>query len=171
MPMLDACIPEGALSPEADDKLLARLTDLLLQHEGADPANPAARSNAWVFVHRPAVYAGGSPASEPHYRFVCQVPEGRYNHERRQAVTAAMTQAVADAEAGSRPDLSSRVWVLTAEVPDGTWGALGRVVRLPDIYEHVAGPGTRALAQQRLAARHRNEAAAVIEMAGADLPD
>jgi len=53
MPMLDAYIPEGALSPEAEDKLLARLTDLLLQHEGVDPANQAARALAWVFVHRP----------------------------------------------------------------------------------------------------------------------
>jgi hypothetical protein len=55
MPMLDAYIPEGALSPEAEDKLLARLTDLLLQHEGVDPANPAARALAWVFVHRPGL--------------------------------------------------------------------------------------------------------------------
>jgi len=42
MPMLDAYIPEGALPPEAEDKLLARLTGLLLQHEGVDPANQAA---------------------------------------------------------------------------------------------------------------------------------
>jgi len=75
--MLDAYIPEGALSPEAEDKLLARLTDLLLQHEGVDPANPAARALAWVFVHRPRVYVGGSEA-----------PEGQYDDERRQAVTA-----------------------------------------------------------------------------------
>lgn len=40
--MLDAYIPEGALSAEAEDRLLARLTDLLLQHEGVDPANQAA---------------------------------------------------------------------------------------------------------------------------------
>ena len=38
MPMLDAYILEGALPPEAADKLLARLTGLLLQHEGVDPA-------------------------------------------------------------------------------------------------------------------------------------
>jgi phenylpyruvate tautomerase PptA (4-oxalocrotonate tautomerase family) len=168
MPMLDAYIPEGALSPQAEDKLLARLTDLLLQHEGVDPANPAARALAWVFVHRPAVYVGGSPAAEPRYRFVCQVPEGQYNDKRRQAVTAAMTQAVADAEAGSHPDPSNRVWVFTIEIPDGTWGGFGRVVRLPDIAEHVLGPDMRAPAQQWLAARQRKTAAALIEMAGAD---
>ena len=30
MPMLDAYIPEGALSPEAEDKILARPAGLLL---------------------------------------------------------------------------------------------------------------------------------------------
>ena len=43
MPMVDAYIPQGALPPEAQDKLLARLTDPLLQHEGVDPANQAVR--------------------------------------------------------------------------------------------------------------------------------
>jgi hypothetical protein len=167
--MLDAYIPQGALSPEAEDKLLARLTGLLLQHEGVDPANQAARALAWVFVHRPAVYVGGSPAAEPRYRFVCQVPEGQYNDKRRQAVTAAMTQAVADAEAGSRPDPADRVWVFTLEIPDGTWGGFGRVVRLPDIAEHVLGPEMRVPAREALAARQRRRAAAIIEMAAADV--
>ena len=53
MPMLDAYIPEGALSPAAEERLLAALTDLLIVNEGADPANPMVRSIAWVFVHRP----------------------------------------------------------------------------------------------------------------------
>jgi hypothetical protein len=70
MPMLDAYIPEGALPPEAEDTLLARLTDLLLQHEGVDPVNQAARALAWVFEHRTTVYVGGSAAAEPCYQFV-----------------------------------------------------------------------------------------------------
>jgi phenylpyruvate tautomerase PptA (4-oxalocrotonate tautomerase family) len=168
MPMLDAYIPEGALSPQAEDALLARLTDLLLQHEGVDPANQAARALAWVFVHRPAVYVGGSPAADPRYRLVCQVPEGQYDDKRRQAVTAAMTQAVADAEAGRHPNPADRVWVLTIEIPDGTWGAFGRVFRLPDIAEHVLGPEMRAPAGERLAARQRERATALIEAADAD---
>ena len=42
MPMLDATIPAGALSPHAEEKLLNRLTDMLLEYEGVDPANPIA---------------------------------------------------------------------------------------------------------------------------------
>jgi phenylpyruvate tautomerase PptA (4-oxalocrotonate tautomerase family) len=159
MPMCDAYIPEGALSPSAERRLLGRITDLLLEHEGVRPTNERARALAWVFVHRHEMYVGGEPAQAPHYRFVCQVPEGQYNDERRAAVTAAMTQAVVEAEDGSRPDPEGRVWVFTLEVKDGTWGGLGgRVIRLPDIAEHVLGGKGREAAEQVLAARRRDEA-------------
>ena len=35
--MLDGYIPEGALSPSTERELLAKITDLLLEHEGVDP--------------------------------------------------------------------------------------------------------------------------------------
>lgn len=158
MPMCDAYIPEGALSDGAERELLGRITDLLLEHEGVHPSNARARALAWVFVHRHEMYVGGEPAQAPHYRFVCQVPEGQYNDERRAAVTAAMTQAVVDAEDGSWPDPEGRVWVFTHEVKDGTWGGLGRVIRLPDIYEQVVGEKGRGLAEQVLAERRREQA-------------
>src|SRR5438034_819287 len=98
MPMLDAYIPDGALTPEAERKLLATCTELLLEHEGADPTNERFRSLAWVFVHRHETYVAGAPADAPHYRFVCQVPEGQYDDQRRAAVTKAMTDALVEAE-------------------------------------------------------------------------
>jgi phenylpyruvate tautomerase PptA (4-oxalocrotonate tautomerase family) len=134
MPMLDAHIPAGALAPDAERDLLAKLTDLLIRHEGADPTNETVRSIAWVFLHRPeAVYVGGTPAEAPRYRFVASVPEGQFNAERRQAIVAAITEAVLDAEQGAHPRDPMRVWVFTPEVPDGTWGGAGRVVTLADI--------------------------------------
>ena len=64
MPMLDAYIPTDALTPDAEQQLLADLTDVLLTNEGADPSNPRVRSIAWLFVHRPQqVYVAGAPAS------------------------------------------------------------------------------------------------------------
>jgi phenylpyruvate tautomerase PptA (4-oxalocrotonate tautomerase family) len=159
MPMCDAYIPEGALSPTAERQLLGRITNLLLEHEGVHPTNERARALTWVFVHRHEMYVAGTPAQAPHYRFVCQVPEGQYNDERRAAVTAGMTQAVVEAEAGSWPDPERRVWVFTNEVKDGTWGGLGgRIVRLPDIAELVLGSKGREAAEQVLAARRREEA-------------
>jgi hypothetical protein len=81
----------------------------------------------------------------------------------------AMTQAVADAEGGSHPDPSNRVWVFTIEIPDGTWGGFGLVVLLPDIAELVLGPEMRLPADEWLAARQRKMAAALIDTASADI--
>ncbi len=169
MPMLDAYIPEGALEPEAERKLLATCTDLLLEHEGIRPTNARARSQTWVFVHRHETFVAGAPAEAPHYKFVCQVPEGQYDTERRAAVTKAMTEALVEAEGGRWPDPEGRVWVLTFEVPDGTWGALGgRVVALPDIAEFVLGGAGRRYAEERLAERRREQACALLEASQAD---
>jgi phenylpyruvate tautomerase PptA (4-oxalocrotonate tautomerase family) len=154
--MLDAYIPEGALSAAAEQRLLARLTDLLLVNEGADPTNPAVRSIAWLFVHRPAaVYVAGAPAESPRYRFIASVPEGQYDAERRQAMVADITNAVLDAEDGAHERDPSRVWVFTPEIPDGTWGGMGRIVTLADIAAFATGDVERGrrYAEERLAAR------------------
>jgi phenylpyruvate tautomerase PptA (4-oxalocrotonate tautomerase family) len=156
MPMLDAYIPAGALSPSAEQDLLAKLTDILIVNEGADPANPQVRSIAWLFVHRPdAVYVAGAPADAPRYRFVASVPEGQYEPARREAMASDITAAVLDAEGGAYERDPSRVWVFTPEVPDGTWGALGRIVTLADIAAFATGDVEhgRAYAEQRLAHR------------------
>jgi phenylpyruvate tautomerase PptA (4-oxalocrotonate tautomerase family) len=154
MPMLDAFIPEGALSVDAERQLIAQLTDILLLHEGADPQSPAARSIAWVFVHRPAaVYVAGEPADAPRYRFVPSVPQGQFDDKRRRAIVAAVTDAVLDAEHGAYPRDPQRVWVFTNEIPDGTWGGGGRINTLADIATFVTGDREqgRAHAERRLA--------------------
>jgi len=161
MPMLDAYIPAGALSPKAEERLLARLTDLLIEHEGADPSNPQVRSIAWLFVHRPEkVFVAGEPAAEPRYRFIASVPEGQYDAERRQGMVSAITDAVLDAEEGARERDPGRVWVFTPEVPDGTWGALGQTVTLADIATFASGDADfgRRYAEQRLAERRGSPA-------------
>ena len=145
MPMLDVTIPEGALSAEAEQRLLSRLTDVLLEHEGADPTNPVIRSIAWVFLHRPAaVFVAGAPEQEPHYRVVATVPEGQLDDGRRAGMVAAVTEAVLDAEEGMHPRDPARVWVFPTEMPDGNWGAAGSIFRLADIVQHVVGDREKA---------------------------
>jgi phenylpyruvate tautomerase PptA (4-oxalocrotonate tautomerase family) len=156
MPMLDAYIPEGALAPDAEEKLLAELTDLLLINEGADPTNPQVRSIAWLFVHRPeAVFVAGSRATAPRYRFIASVPEGQYDAERRQAMVHDVTEAVLDAERGAYDRDPMRVWVFTPEIPDGTWGGGGGVVTLADIATFATGDPEQGkrYAEERLAGR------------------
>ena len=156
MPMLDAYIPAGALSPAAEEQLLAKLTDVLILNEGADPTNPQVRSIAWLFVHRPeSVFVAGSPASAPRYRFIASVPEGQYDPERRQAMARDITDAVLDAEAGAHDRDPGRVWVFTPEIPRRHWGGLGRIVTLADIATFATGDPERGrqYAEERLAAR------------------
>ena len=152
MPMLDAYIPEGALSPEAEEALMARLTDVLLEHEGADPTNEVARSIAWVFLHRPQVFVAGERAELPRYKIVPSVPQGQFDDERRAAMVAAVTEAVLDAEPEGRDRDPMRVWVFPTEVPEGTWGGAGRIVRLADIAGIVMGDAEkgRRYAERRL---------------------
>jgi phenylpyruvate tautomerase PptA (4-oxalocrotonate tautomerase family) len=164
MPMCDAYIPEGALSSSAERKLLAKLSDLMLEHEGVDPTNEKSRPLSWVFVHRAAVYVAGAPPKSPRYRFICQVPEGQYNDQRRAAMTAAVTQAVVEAEDGAWPNPEIRVCVFTCEVPDGWWGGGGRILRLPDIAE-LGGYG-RDLGEQVLAACRQEQAKKLLAAAG-----
>lgn len=166
MPMLDAYIPEGALSPSAERELLGKITDLLLEHEGVDPTNERARAIAWISVHRHQMYVAGAPAEVPYYRFICQVPEGQYNDRRRAAVTAGITQAVVEAEEGAWPDPERRVCIFTHEVKDGTWGGAGMILRLPDIYQFVFGGDGREAAEQVLAARRQEEAELLLAAAG-----
>jgi phenylpyruvate tautomerase PptA (4-oxalocrotonate tautomerase family) len=164
MPFMDAYIPEGALTQDAERELIVKLSDLLIEHEGVDPANETVRGMTWVSVHRPEVYVGGGPTRSPRYRFICQVPEGQYDDERRLAISAGITQAVAEAEDGAYPKPEARISVFPLEVPDGTWGAIGGIIRLPDIYEIAWPPRPgmegepRETAERVLAERRRGQA-------------
>lgn len=153
MPMLDAYIPDGALSPDAEQRLLTELTEILLRWEGADPNNAFVRSIAWVFLHRPVeVLVGGSPAEAPRYKIVVSVPEGQFDDERREGMVAAVTDAVLRAEGSTRARDAYRVWVFANEVPDGTWGGGGRIQRLADIATFVLG-GDRQAGEEHATAR------------------
>lgn len=161
MPMLDAYIPEGALTADAETALLAKLTDVLLEHEGADPNNPRARSLAKVWLFRPAtvLHAGCVPIA-PHYRFVASVPQGQFDDQRRASMVRAVTEAVLDAEDGRHTRDPLRVWVFTHDVPDGTWGGGGTIHRLADIAGIVMGDAEkgRAYAARRLRNRPTGQA-------------
>ncbi|OMC41112.1 hypothetical protein [Mycobacterium sp. IS-1264] len=154
MPMLDVYIPEDALPEETETRLLRELAEILIEHEGADPSDPVARSLAKVWLHRPAamLHAGETP-SAPHYKVIASVPQGQLDDARTASVVAAITNAILAAEDGRYDQDALRIWVIGNEIPDGNWGAGGRVVRLADIAAAVlrdSGKG-REYAEQRLA--------------------
>ena len=110
MPMIDALIPEGALKPEAEERLLKELTDILITHEGFEPGNKVAQSVSVVFPHRPAaVFVGGTRSASPRYRIIPTVPEGQYNDASRKALVKDVTEAVARTDGGKYEDVAPRV--------------------------------------------------------------
>jgi phenylpyruvate tautomerase PptA (4-oxalocrotonate tautomerase family) len=155
MPMLDVHIPDGALAPAAEAELVARLTEILVRHEGFDPTDPATRAVSWVFVHRPAaVYVGGEIADAPRYKVVPSVPEGQLDPEQRAGVVREVTEAIMAAENGAWPPDPSRVWVFPTEIPEGHWGSTGRIVPLAAILTRLTDNDedkARELAAERIA--------------------
>ena len=164
MPMIDALIPEGALKPEAEARLLKELTDILITHEGFEPGNEVAQGVSVVFLHRPAaVFVGGTRSASPRYRIIPTVPEGQYNDASRKALVKDVTDAVVRADGGKYEDVAPRVWVFPSEIPDGQWGSRGVIRPLPDIQAFIAGEHERKVGEQRLARRRREKALALLE--------
>ncbi|MFE7635622.1 MULTISPECIES: hypothetical protein [unclassified Kitasatospora] len=155
MPMLDVHIPDGALRPEAEAALLNRITEILIHHEGFDPADPVTRSVSWLFLHRPAaVYVGGELADAPRYKVVPSVPEGQLDARKRAGVIADVTEAILDAEDGAWPRDPGRIWVFPTEIPEGHWGGFGKVRPLAAILARLTGNDrarARDLAARRIA--------------------
>ncbi len=171
MPMIDVTIPEGVLKPEAEDRLMKELTDILIKAEGYSADNKAAQSVTWLFLHYTAkLYQAGERAKTPRYRIVPTVPEGQYNDANRERLVKECTEAVVRA-AGE--DARKYVWVFPTEMPDGHWGAQGRILRLPEIHAMLqAGEKDRKAGQDDLKdgaerlAKHRRVKALEV-MAGA----
>ena len=72
----------------------------------------------------------------PLYRVVVSVPKGSLNDARKEGLVADVTEAIMRLEPCEqwRAD-PNRVWCLVNDVPDGDWGAGGRIVRLRDLAE------------------------------------
>ena len=110
MPMIDVTIPEGALKPEAEARLMKELSDILITHEGYSADNQVAQSVTVVFLHRPAaVFVAGKRAPFPWYRIVPSVPEGQYTEAKRRALVKDVTDAVVRADGGKFEDVSPHV--------------------------------------------------------------
>jgi phenylpyruvate tautomerase PptA (4-oxalocrotonate tautomerase family) len=169
MPMIDVTIPQGALKPEAEERLLKELSEILIKAEGFSPNNKVALGVTWLFLHRPAaLYVAGVRSERPHYRVVPTVPEGQYTDATREILVKEVTEAVVRADGGKFEDVAPQIWVFPTEVPDGQWGSRGGIRRLPEI-QAVLGGGEgdhkdhHKVGQERLARRRRARALELLE--------
>lgn len=183
MPMCDLFIQEGALEPDAERRLVARVSDLLVEHEmrrivdlvadsaAVQASTDRAQSIAWMFVHRTDTYVaaqrvGPEAPRGPVYKFVVSIPEGQIDDVFIPAVNRDILTALVEAEDGrwARPEL--RMWVFVHEIKDGTWGAAGFPMTLEGIIDYVS-PGLGKLAVERWQDRQDAAAAAQLERAQA----
>ena len=173
MPCCDAYIPQNALDPEAEHKLVTRVTELLVEHEmrrildlmqeptEIEAMRKRAQSIAWTFVHRTEIYVNGVQPGAPFYRFVASIPEGQIDQRFPQAINRDIMQAVILAEGGKWPNVERRVWVQVVEIMDGLWGAGGRVLHLKEIVDFVAD-GWGSVAVDRWDNKKRADAAKIV---------
>ena len=136
MPVFELTYPEGALAPEAREKLLEELTTALLRAERA-PDTEFFRNVTWSYVHElpeGAVRAAGRPVAEPTFKIDVTTPEGALSDRRRGEFVEAATAAVSEA-AGLGAEDAMRVWVLFHEVAEGSWGAGGQVIQFKQLAE------------------------------------
>lgn len=164
MPMIDAVIPEDALPPEAETRLIKEVTDILIRAEGFDPTSAVVQRAAVAYLHRPvATYVGGARTTEPRYRITTSVPEGKYSDEAIKTLVREITEAFARAEGTSFEDIAPRVWIFPTEISEGRWGAGGIILGIAEIQARLAGEPQRPIGEQLLARRRRVKAREIIE--------
>ncbi|TMR11349.1 hypothetical protein ETD86_36045 [Nonomuraea turkmeniaca] len=141
MPFVEVFAPHGALRADQRARLSEELVAEVMQVEGA-PDTAAARSISWlVFQDVDAWSVGGRAvtADEPvRYLVRVSVPAGSLDDDQRAEMVRRVTAVLAKVD--DDPDrlyAEPAAWVHIVEIQDGGWGAMGRVVRLPDIVNFV----------------------------------
>ena len=136
MPKIDLTYSAGALTSEAKAELPAKLAATLLKWEKA-PDTEFFRSISWTHVFElspDATHDANGPDSPAHFVLDVTTPQGAMSDRRREEMTKEMTAQVLDA-AGLTPEDGIRVWILMHEVPEGSWGAGGGIVRFEALRE------------------------------------
>jgi len=145
MPFVEVFTPKGAISSEARTEIAEALVGEVMRAEGA-PDNEAARSISWLLWHEIDEWWVGASrldGSEP-VRYVVRVgvPAGSLDHWKRTDIIERATAVLAKAEPDpERLEREPVAWVHIDEIPEGNWGAMGRVVRFPDIAAFVLEGG------------------------------
>jgi phenylpyruvate tautomerase PptA (4-oxalocrotonate tautomerase family) len=135
MPKLDLTIPADVLSDQAKQELPREMGAALLRWEGA-PDTVFFRSITWAHLRELPAEAIQTPdgVAEPHAVVDVTVPAGALSERRKAGLVEEMTQLVLEAT-GWGDDAGMRVWVLVHEIPEGSWGAAGQIVRFEQLRE------------------------------------
>jgi len=141
MPFVELFAPKGSLDTERGRRATGALVSEVMKAEGA-PDTQAAMDISWLVVTEPdAWFVGGEEvtAEPPRYVVRVSVPAGSLNDAKRADMVERVTRVLAEVDDDpERLYQTPAAWVHITEVPEGNWGAFGRVVGFKDIVSFVA---------------------------------
>jgi phenylpyruvate tautomerase PptA (4-oxalocrotonate tautomerase family) len=135
MPNIIVKVPAGVLDDAARSALVAAINDGAAECEGIPP-DPAKRWLCWIAIEEIAagnLTCGGIDplaASVPVLISV-SVPAGVLDDDSRGRYASLMHQAVTGALHGEKRRIATSC--IISDITDGTWGANGRIWRLPQM--------------------------------------
>lgn len=135
MPIIRVTYPENALTDKQKEALTPRLIDAVMRQE-VDPVTEAAR-NATFIIYDEIPKKNCFVSKEPFWLVEAMTAVGVFTQKRRDAAHAAVNEAFIDVLGddgksiemeGLRiaPSYIHRLYVLLIEIPEGSWGSLGR---------------------------------------------
>jgi phenylpyruvate tautomerase PptA (4-oxalocrotonate tautomerase family) len=137
MPFVEVFTPRGAVSEARRNAVGEALVAEVMRAEGA-PDTPAARAISWLVWHDvDGWWVGGRRAGAgeaPRFVVRVAVPAGSLDDAKRRDMVERVTRVLAASD--DDPGRLARepvAWVHINEVPEGNWGAMGRVVGFADI--------------------------------------
>lgn len=142
MPMIDIYATRGTF---ADPHGLARDAAAAVMAVEQVPDIPMFRQNTAAFVHEldPSCLSDVDGAND-HIRVQVLTNAGALDRDKQLVVVAKLTALVI--EAGGRPQLKDRTWVLLTEAPDGGWGLWGHAHTNAELVQaardQLSGPST-----------------------------
>lgn len=141
MPVIEVTLPSGSLSGEQKIQLADELTHSLIKYEGLEPT-PRRLSTVRVTMKETSAESfvvGGALGLQKQaafYEVFVTVPEGVLSDEAKNGLVGEVTQTLLEMEGASATlENSLRVYCLIVEIPDGNWGAAGRILRRRDMAE------------------------------------
>ena len=134
MPLINVTAPKGILKKKQVGDLMNRISDAVLEAEGAPLDYAGACALTWSYYREAAedgVFIGGQNIDQPPLLIEVTTPQGALDAEREESLVAAIGVIVDDIVGPYEGALNQ--WTLLREVKDGNWSGSGQIFPLAGI--------------------------------------